>query len=69
MVATELTEREMEIMRLIASGASTKEIARALHISLHTVKNHVDTVLKKTNSHNRVQAIGKLWAQLNSEVS
>lgn len=68
MVATELTEREVEIMRLIVAGMTSKQIARALHISLHTVKNHVDTVLKKTNSHNRVQAIGKLWAQLNSEV-
>jgi len=43
-----LTDREMEILRLVDEGQSNKQIAKGLHISLHTVKNHVHHILQKT---------------------
>jgi two-component system nitrate/nitrite response regulator NarL len=42
-----LTARELEIATLVAEGLSNKEIARSLHITLATVKNHVHSILKK----------------------
>ena len=42
-----LTRREREIVRLIGDGLTNKEIARALHIELATVKNHVHNILEK----------------------
>jgi DNA-binding NarL/FixJ family response regulator len=43
----ELTIREMQVLELIAAGKTNKEIAGWLHISLHTVKNHVHNLLEK----------------------
>jgi DNA-binding NarL/FixJ family response regulator len=42
-----LTTRELEIATLVAEGLSNKEIARRLHITLATTKNHVHSILKK----------------------
>jgi DNA-binding NarL/FixJ family response regulator len=53
----ELTEREVEILRLIASGLSNAEIGEELHISETTVKTHVTHVLQKLNLRDRVQAV------------
>ena len=53
----ELTEREREIFRLIASGLSNAEIGQELHISETTVKTHVTHVLQKLNLRDRVQAV------------
>jgi DNA-binding NarL/FixJ family response regulator len=53
----ELTEREVEILRLIATGLSNAEIGRALYISETTVKTHVTHVLQKLGLRDRVQAI------------
>jgi two-component system nitrate/nitrite response regulator NarL len=52
----ELTERELEVIRLIAKGMSNKEIAGALNITENTVKVHVRTTLEKLHLNNRVQA-------------
>ena len=52
-----LTEREMEILRLIDEGLSNMQIAKTLHISLHTVKNHVHRILEKLQVSNRRQAV------------
>lgn len=56
--ATELTPREQQLTGLIAQGLANKEIAERLNLSLHTVKNHVHSVLRKTGSRNR-SALGR----------
>jgi DNA-binding NarL/FixJ family response regulator len=52
----DLTSREGEVLRLIAAGATDKEIAAQLSLSLHTVKSHVRNVLSKLHAVNRRQA-------------
>lgn len=51
-----LSEREMEVLRLVASGASNREIARALYITEGTVKNHISSILRKLGFRDRTQA-------------
>ncbi len=53
----ELTERETEILRLVATGMSSKEIADQLVISHRTVQNHVQNTLGKLHLHNRVELV------------
>jgi len=53
----ELTPREAEVLRLIASGQSNREIARTLFVSEATVKTHVNRIFAKTASRDRAQAI------------
>ncbi|NJL64203.1 MAG: response regulator transcription factor [Methylacidiphilales bacterium] len=53
---TELTPREKEVLRLIASGANNREIAQQLYISEGTVKNHVTNILNRLNLRDRTQA-------------
>ncbi|HEY9708816.1 MAG TPA: response regulator transcription factor [Oculatellaceae cyanobacterium] len=52
----ELTPREQEVLRMIAKGASNREIAKALYISEGTVKNHVTNILNRLNLRDRTQA-------------
>jgi DNA-binding NarL/FixJ family response regulator len=52
----ELTKREREVLRLIAVGASNREIAKTLFISEGTVKNHVTNILGRLNLRDRTQA-------------
>ncbi|AFY58003.1 response regulator containing a CheY-like receiver domain and an HTH DNA-binding domain [Rivularia sp. PCC 7116] len=52
----ELTPREKEVLHLISSGASNKEIAQQLFISERTVKNHVTSILTRLNLRDRTQA-------------
>jgi len=52
-----LTERELEILRLIDAGLSNREIAEALYISLNTVKTHTKSLYSKLNVRSRTQAI------------
>ncbi len=52
----ELSPREREVLRLIACGASNREIAQALYISERTVKNHVTSILNRLNLRDRTQA-------------
>ena len=52
-----LTEREAEVLRLIAAGRSNAEIARDLFVSEATVKTHVNRIFAKTGSRDRPQAI------------
>jgi len=51
-----LTDRETEVLRLIAEGKSNKEIARSLDIGEKTVKTHVSNILAKLNLQSRTQA-------------
>lgn len=60
-----LTHRECEILELLASGRSNKELARALDISPNTVKTHLARVYEKLEVQRRVQAIEKArWLAL-----
>jgi two-component system, NarL family, response regulator LiaR len=52
----DLTERENEVLRLMARGQSNKQIARSLHISEKTVKTHVSNILSKLGVQSRTQA-------------
>jgi len=51
-----LTQRELEVLELIAEGMLNKEIASALYISEKTVKNHVSNIFRKLNVSDRTQA-------------
>ena len=53
-----LTDREMDVLRLIATGLSNKQIAGQLFISEETVKVHIRNLLRKLNVHSRVAATG-----------
>lgn len=53
----ELTDRELEILRLLGKGGTTSEVAGKLHISRTTVNNHVQHILRKLDSHTRLEAI------------
>ena len=52
-----LTEREMEVLRLLAQGKANKEIAAELVISERTVKFHVSSILRKLDAANRTEAV------------
>jgi DNA-binding NarL/FixJ family response regulator len=53
---TPLSERELDILRLVAEGCDNDEIAERLFLSPRTVKNHVSSILAKLEMDNRVQA-------------
>jgi NarL family two-component system response regulator LiaR len=53
---TRLSERELEVLRLVAEGKENSEIAEALVLSVATVKSHVSSVLTKLGLENRIQA-------------
>ena len=55
-----LTEREVEIFRLMIKGFNNTEIGKILGISRHTAKSHVTTVIKKLRSNRRSEAT--FWA-------
>jgi DNA-binding CsgD family transcriptional regulator len=52
-----LTPRELEVLRLLAEGASNKAIARRLGISVHTAKFHVGSLLDKLDASGRTDAV------------
>jgi DNA-binding NarL/FixJ family response regulator len=54
--ATPLSDREREVLTLIASGATNREIAKRLYLSPHTVKEHASTLYRKLGVKNRAEA-------------
>ena len=54
---TVLSERELEVLRCMADGASTAAIAESLYISLHTVRSHVRHILEKLGAHSKLEAV------------
>jgi LuxR family maltose regulon positive regulatory protein len=54
-----LSERELEILRLLAGGASNQEIAKFLSIALTTAKKHVSNIIRKLGVKNRTQAVSR----------
>ena len=55
--APKLTEREMQVLKLIARGMNNRDIAGELYISENTVKNHVRNILEKLQIHSRMEAV------------
>jgi PAS domain S-box-containing protein len=58
-----LTRRELEILRMIATGVSTKDAADKLHVSPATVRNHVQNILGKLGAHSRLEAVAMATRQ------
>jgi DNA-binding NarL/FixJ family response regulator len=54
---TDLSERELEVLRLLALGKSNKEIAEAMFLALGTVKYHINNLLTKLEAEDRTQAV------------
>ncbi len=52
-----LTDREVEVLRLVAKGMTNRDIATELYISENTVKNHVRNILEKLHLHSRMEAV------------
>ncbi len=55
--APALTDRELEVLKLVASGASNREISKQLFIAENTVKNHIRNILEKLHLHSRMEAV------------
>ncbi len=54
---TPLSKREREILQMVANGSTTKEVARDLGISPHTVKTHLERIFEKLGANDRAQAV------------
>jgi two-component system response regulator DesR len=54
-----LTDREREVLDLIARGSTNREIAGALFLSPHTVKEHTSSLYRKLRARNRAEAVQK----------
>jgi DNA-binding NarL/FixJ family response regulator len=52
-----LTDREMEVLKLVAKGLNNRDIAKQLFISENTVKNHIRNILEKLQLHSRMEAV------------
>ena len=55
--APRLTDRELEVLKLVAQGLTNRDIADQLYISENTVKNHVRNILEKLQLHSRMEAV------------
>ena len=58
---TALTEREREILELLAQGYRNHEIAQKLHISVSTAKAHLGNIYRKLHVRSRPEAVTKFW--------
>jgi DNA-binding NarL/FixJ family response regulator len=63
---SDLSERELEIIELVATGLTNQEIAQRLTISKRTVDNHVSNIFTKTGAKNRVALLN--WAMDNGKI-
>lgn len=64
----DFTQRQSDILELLATGASNKEIARSMGISPATVKNHLEAIFGKLGASNRLQAVLLARSQLDGPV-
>jgi DNA-binding NarL/FixJ family response regulator len=56
-VGSDLSAREREVLTLLARGRSTAEMVEELHLSIHTVRNHIRNILNKLQAHSRLEAV------------
>jgi LuxR family maltose regulon positive regulatory protein len=54
-----LSEREMEVLALIAAGKSNRQVAKDLFVAMSTVKTHVNNIHRKLDARNRTQAVSR----------
>ena len=59
MLPEPLSERELEVLQLIASGKSNRRIATELFVSVGTVKTHINNLYRKVDAHSRTQALAR----------
>lgn len=52
-----LTEREVAVLRLITLGYGNNQISKIIYISIHTVKAHISSIIRKLNAKNRTNAV------------
>jgi LuxR family maltose regulon positive regulatory protein len=52
-----LSDRELDVLRLLPSRLSTPEIARELYVSVHTVRSHIKSIYSKLGVHRRADAV------------
>jgi PAS domain S-box-containing protein len=57
--AARLTSRQNQVLQLLGEGASTEQIAKMLHLSKETVRNHIRHVLRALGAHSRLEAVAK----------
>ena len=55
--AAKLSRREIEVLQLLADGASTAELASRLNLSVNTVRNHVQNILTRLGAHSKLEAV------------
>ncbi len=55
--ATPLTEKEMEVLQLLATGRPAAEIAEQLFVSIHTARNHIRSILSKLEARSQLEAV------------
>lgn len=55
--APKLTDRELQVLRLVATGLNNRDVAKELFLSENTVKNHVRNILEKLQMHSRIEAV------------
>jgi LuxR family transcriptional regulator, maltose regulon positive regulatory protein len=58
-LAEPLSGRELEVLRLIASGKSNRQISSELFVSVGTVKTHINNLYRKLDTHSRTQALAR----------
>ena len=58
-----LSKRELEVLEELGAGATTEQIAARLFVSVHTVRNHVHSVLQKLDAHSRLEAVSRAQQQ------
>ncbi|WP_114208832.1 response regulator transcription factor [Acidisarcina polymorpha] len=56
MMRTQLTARELEVLELMVKGLTNRQLARVLEVSVHTIRNHVDSILRKLDVSDRTEA-------------
>lgn len=61
LILTALTEREVEVLRLVAAGSRNHEIAADLRVSIKTVEFHLSNILSKLHSRSRTEAVVRAW--------
>ncbi len=59
MLSEPLSERELEVLRLIASGMSNAEVSRTLFVALSTVKKHINNIYRKLDVNKRTRAVAR----------